>query len=99
MAQARIVRAKGLVWLSTQQSHWQQGMASLAGRRLQVAFGKVSRLDKARVVVWLGALGGEDDGRVVAAGVGPGDEQRDAQHRAPPRPALLCVKGSRVICA
>ena len=39
MAQARIVRAKGLVWLSTQQSHWQQGMASLAGRRFQVAFG------------------------------------------------------------
>ena len=26
MAQARIVRAKGLVWLSTQQGHWQQGM-------------------------------------------------------------------------
>ena len=39
MAQARVVRAKGLVWLSTQQSHWQQGMASLAGRRFQVAFG------------------------------------------------------------
>ena len=36
MAQARIVRAKGLVWLSTQQSHWQQGMASLAGRRFQI---------------------------------------------------------------
>lgn len=39
MASARVVRAKGLVWLSTQQSYWQQGMASLAGSRFQVAFG------------------------------------------------------------
>jgi G3E family GTPase len=28
-----VIRCKGLVWLANQQSHWQQGTASLAGRR------------------------------------------------------------------
>lgn len=34
-----VVRAKGLVWLATQQGHWQQGMASLAGRTFSIFFG------------------------------------------------------------
>jgi len=34
-----VLRAKGLVWLATQQSHWQQGAASLAGRRFAVSYG------------------------------------------------------------
>ncbi|KAJ8607189.1 hypothetical protein CTAYLR_007352 [Chrysophaeum taylorii] len=38
-AAARVLRAKGLVWLATQQSHWQQATASLAGRHFTIAFG------------------------------------------------------------
>ena len=38
-AALRVIRAKGLVWLANRQSHWQQGMASLAGRSFTIAFG------------------------------------------------------------
>ena len=38
-AALQVVRAKGLVWLSNRRSHWQQGMASLAGRDFTIAFG------------------------------------------------------------
>ena len=38
-AARRVIRSKGLVWLANQQSHWQQGMASLAGRSFTIAFG------------------------------------------------------------
>ena len=38
-AALRVVRSKGLVWLANQQSHFQQGMASLAGRSFTIAFG------------------------------------------------------------
>jgi G3E family GTPase len=37
-AALHVVRAKGMIWLANQQSHWQQGMASLAGRRFTIAF-------------------------------------------------------------
>ena len=39
VAARRVVRAKGLVWVATRQGHWQQGTASLAGRRFTVDFG------------------------------------------------------------
>lgn len=42
-AALRVVRAKGLVWLANymdQLGHWQQGMASLAGRHCIVTYGK-----------------------------------------------------------
>jgi hypothetical protein len=38
-AALRVVRAKGVVWLSIEESHWQQGMASLAGRKFAIALG------------------------------------------------------------
>ena len=38
-ATTRVLRSKGLVWLASQQGHWQQGTASLAGRRFAVNFG------------------------------------------------------------
>eukprot|EP00947_MAST-08B_sp_MAST-8B-sp1_P001659 g1659.t1 len=38
-AALRVVRAKGLVWLGIPESHWQQGTASLAGRRFTIALG------------------------------------------------------------
>lgn len=31
-----VVRAKGVVWLASERSHWMRGEASLAGRRLQI---------------------------------------------------------------
>ena len=31
-----VVRAKGLVWLANERSHWMRGEASLAGRRLAI---------------------------------------------------------------
>lgn len=34
-----VIRSKGLVWLATQQSHWQQGTANLAGRRFTISYG------------------------------------------------------------
>ena len=34
-----VIRSKGLVWLANQQSHWQQGTASLAGRRFTFSYG------------------------------------------------------------
>ena len=37
-AALRVVRAKGLLWLADQQSHWQLANASLAGRRFDVHF-------------------------------------------------------------
>ena len=37
-AALRVVRAKGLLWLANQQSHWQLANASLAGRRFDVHF-------------------------------------------------------------
>jgi G3E family GTPase len=37
-AALRVVRSKGLVWLAKQESHWQQGKASLAGRSFSIAF-------------------------------------------------------------
>jgi len=33
-----VIRSKGLVWLGSQQSHWQQGLASLAGRKFLISF-------------------------------------------------------------
>ena len=38
-AALRVVRSKGLVWLDKQESHWQQGTASLAGRNFSINFG------------------------------------------------------------
>ena len=38
-AALNIVRLKGLVWLDNQKSHWQQGMASLAGSQFTITFG------------------------------------------------------------
>ena len=38
-AASRVVRAKGLVWLANKRSHWQEGMASLAGRAFTIHFG------------------------------------------------------------
>ena len=38
-AALRVVRAKGLVWLGIEQTHWQQGVASLAGRRFTIELG------------------------------------------------------------
>ena len=35
----KVIRAKGLIWLATRRSHWQQGMASLAGNSFNVQFG------------------------------------------------------------
>merc|ERR1711871_392954 len=37
-AALRAVRAKGLIWIANQQGHFQQGMASLAGRDFTVSF-------------------------------------------------------------
>lgn len=34
-----VVRAKGLVWIANQRSHWQQCIASLAGSKFTVTFG------------------------------------------------------------
>ena len=34
-----VIRSKGLLWLGNRQSHWQQGTASLAGRRFAVSYG------------------------------------------------------------
>jgi G3E family GTPase len=48
-AALRVVRSKGIVWIAHQRSHWQQGMASLAGRRFTVNFG----------APWSAALGNE----------------------------------------
>ena len=39
VAARRVLRSKGLLWLATQQSHWQQGMASLAGRSFDIQWG------------------------------------------------------------
>ena len=39
-AALRVVRSKGLVWLDKQESHWQQGNASLAGRSFSINFGE-----------------------------------------------------------
>ena len=38
-AALQVVRAKGLVWLANRRSHWQQGIASLAGRDFTIDFG------------------------------------------------------------
>jgi G3E family GTPase len=38
-AAVRVIRSKGLVWLACQQSHWQQGMASLAGQKFSLSYG------------------------------------------------------------
>ena len=38
-AASHVVRAKGLVWLANKRSHWQEGMASLAGRAFTIHFG------------------------------------------------------------
>ena len=35
----RVIRTKGLVWLATRRSHWQMGMASLAGSSFSIHFG------------------------------------------------------------
>ena len=37
-AALRVVRAKGVVWLGDQQSHWLQGTASLAGPHFSIGF-------------------------------------------------------------
>jgi G3E family GTPase len=37
-AALRVVRAKGVVWLGNQQSHWLQGTASLAGPHFNIGF-------------------------------------------------------------
>lgn len=34
-----VIRSKGLLWLGSQQSHWQQATASLAGQQFQITFG------------------------------------------------------------
>ena len=38
-AALRVVRSKGLVWIANQETHWQQGTASLAGRTFAVTLG------------------------------------------------------------
>ena len=38
-ATIRVIRSKGLIWLASQQGHWQQCSASLAGRRFSRSFG------------------------------------------------------------
>jgi G3E family GTPase len=50
-AALRVVRAKGLVWVASQQSHCYMGMASLAGRRFDVTYGAMwhaARVDSSR---------------------------------------------------
>jgi G3E family GTPase len=38
MAALRVVRSKGLVWIATQQGHWMEGKASLAGPHFNLGF-------------------------------------------------------------
>ena len=39
-AAARVVRAKGLVWVATRSGYWEKGQASLAGATFAVSFGQ-----------------------------------------------------------
>jgi len=55
-----VIRAKGLVWLGSMQSHWQQGTASLAGRRFAVSYG----------VPWSAAITGGSEPPKPAVGTG-----------------------------
>ena len=56
----RVLRAKGLIWLATQQSHWQQGTASLAGRRFSLSYG----------VPWAATVAGAQDTSAAATALG-----------------------------
>ncbi|KAL9184198.1 hypothetical protein ACHAXT_002284 [Thalassiosira profunda] len=72
-AARRVIRSKGLVWLASQQSHWQQGMASLAGQEFNVHFGSP----------WMAAVHNNSNLDGKSGGSMKGDEEKkeDSSHQ------------------